>query len=333
MKKPKAIVLFSGGLDSILAAKLMLDQGIVLHALTFMTPFSGFAKSGNTMPARVFARRLGIPLTVQYLGREFVELVQHPAHGYGKNMNPCIDCRIMFMQKAKAFMEQMNADFIITGEVLGERPMTQNKQAMKRIEEQAGLEGRVVRPLSAKLLPPTIPEQNGLMSREELMEIVGRSRKPQIALAKKWGIEGYPAPAGGCLLTDPIYSRRLRDILNHGEDTLKDVAMLAFGRHFRLPDGVKAIVGRNERENKKLLASQSPESLCFDVHDIPGPITFIRNCKNEEDIAYAAALCLRYSDSDEDEGVVDYWSMGGKTKSIMVKKTRDTELDKLRIKG
>jgi tRNA U34 2-thiouridine synthase MnmA/TrmU len=331
MKRPKAIALFSGGLDSILAAKLMLEQGIRVHALTFITPFSGFTKFGRNIPARVFARELSIPITVKFLGREFVEMVQHPSYGYGKHLNPCIDCRIMLMQKAKLIMEQMEADFIITGEVVGERPMTQNKQAMKLIETGSGLAGLLVRPLSGKLLEPTIPEQQGIILRASLMEIAGRSRKPQMALAKKFGIEDYPTPAGGCLLTDPVFSRKLNDALKHGESTQRDMAMLGFGRHFRLPGGAKLIVGRNEGENKKILASQTKVSLCFEAHEIPSPIAFIRSLLDEADMATAAAICLRYSDSESDDGTVDYWIRGGERKRIQVKKVKDSELDLLRI--
>jgi tRNA U34 2-thiouridine synthase MnmA/TrmU len=333
MKKPKAIALFSGGLDSILAAKLMLEQGIEIHALTFITPFSEFSKLGRNIPARVFARKLNIPITVKFLGSEFIELVQHPSHGYGKHLNPCIDCRIMLMQRAKLFMEQMGADFIITGEVVGERPMTQHKQAMKLTETKSGLTGLLVRPLSGKLLEPTIPEQQGIIQRAYLMEIAGRSRKPQMALAKKFGIEDYPTPAGGCLLTDPVFSLKLKDALEHGENTSRDMAMLGFGRHFRLPSGAKLVVGRNEGENKKILASQTRDSLCFDAYEIPSPIALIRNVRDETDIATAAATCLRYSDSDADEGTVDYWVIGRVKKSIVVRKIGDTELDKLRIQG
>lgn len=331
MRKPKAIALFSGGLDSILAAKLMLEQGVSLHGLTFLTPFSGFTKFGHAIPARVFARRIDMPLTVRFLGREFVDMVENPPRGYGKNMNPCIDCRIMFLRKAKTFMEQHNGDFIVTGEVVGERPMTQNRRTMRLIEEQTGLNGLLVRPLSAKLLEPTIPEQQGIIWRAHLQAIAGRSRKPQMALARKFGIEDYPTPAGGCLLTDPVFSVRLRDIIEHGENTLRDIAMLGFGRHFRLPGGAKLVVGRNEAENKRILASQTGDSLCFDVHEIPGPIALIRNQASEEDIARAAAISLRYSDNESDLGTVDYWKMGEKKRSIVVRKMGDTELDRLRI--
>ncbi len=331
MKKPKAIALFSGGLDSILAVKLMLEQDVDVYTLTFITPFSGFSKFGRSIPARVFARNLNIPITVKFLGTEFVKLVKQPAHGYGKNMNPCIDCRILLLQKAKAYMEQMKADFIITGEVVGERPMTQNKQTMRFVEERSGLKGLLVRPLSGKLLEPTTPELQGLIQRENLLALEGRSRKPQMALAKKFGIQDYPTPAGGCLLTDPVFSLKLNDALKHGESTLRDMAMLAFGRHFRLPSGAKLIVGRNESENRKILASQTNESLCFEVHEIPSPIAIIRMKKDDADIGQAAAIGLRYSDIESDEGNVDYWKAQGEKKSVKVKKIKDSELDVLRI--
>jgi tRNA-specific 2-thiouridylase len=331
MKKPKAIALFSGGLDSILAAKLMLEQGVEIYALTIITPFSGFSKLGANIPAREFARKLQIPTKIEFIGNNFVELVRHPIHGYGKNMNPCIDCRIMFMQKAKSLMEQLGADFIVTGEVIGERPMTQNRKTLMLIEKQSGLEGLVVRPLSGKLLAPTIPEQRGLIEREKLLAFEGRSRKPQMQLAKEFGIEDYPTPAGGCLLTDPVFSEKLDDTLRHGEDSSRDIAMLRIGRHFRLLSGTRVIVGRNEADNMKLLASQTESSLCFDVHGIPSPIAILRIQKHENDIAEAAAICLRYSDTESDEGNVDYWRSGGEKKTIFVKKIDNSQLDILRI--
>jgi tRNA-specific 2-thiouridylase len=202
---------------------------------------------------------------------------------------------------------------------------------MKFSEKRSELKGLLVRPLSGKLLEPTIPERQGLIQREHLMAIEGRSRKPQMALAKHFGIEDYPVPAGGCLLTDPIFSLRLKDALEQGENTLRDIAMLGFGRHFRLPGGTKLVVGRNEGENIKILASQTTDSVCFDVHETPSPIAFIRNMKDRKDITQAAAVCLRYSDSESGEGKVDYWTMGGEKQSITVERITDSELQSLRI--
>jgi tRNA-specific 2-thiouridylase len=331
MKKTKAVALFSGGLDSILSVKLLLDQGIDMHLLTIIHPFFEFVKEGRKMAPWTFSKFFKIPLKVEYLGKEFIKLVKNPTHGYGKNLNPCIDCRILFLKKATQFMEELNAQFIVTGEVLGERPMTQNRRTMKLIEIESGLEGKIVRPLSAQLLEQTLPEREGRVNREKLLSIEGRSRKPQIQLAKMFGIENYPTPAGGCMLTDPVFSRKLDDAIRHEEDTVKDITLLKLGRHFRLPSGAKVIVGRNEKENSKIAILQRSTSYCFEVPGIPSPITLLREKKEESDIEKTASLCLRYSDSKSNDENVDCWKKVGERKSILVKKIGKQELENLRI--
>ena len=196
MSERKAIALLSGGLDSTLAVKLVLDQGIQVEALNYVTPFCQCNRKGRCEAARV-ADEFGIPCKTIAVTDEFFELIRHPKHGYGSGMNPCLDCRILMFSRARQRMEETGADFVFTGEVLGERPMSQRRDAMRIIERESGLEGRLLRPLSAKLLPPTHPEQEGLVDREKLLSISGRSRKPQMALAKELGIYDYPCPAGG----------------------------------------------------------------------------------------------------------------------------------------
>lgn len=293
----KAIALLSGGLDSTLAARLVLDQGIELEALNFMTVFCTCTNRGATcLASQKAVETLGIPLKVLNVSEEYLEVVRHPKHGYGSNMNPCIDCRIFMLKKAKTYMAEVGASFIVTGEVLGQRPMSQRKDAMRLIEKEAGLEGLILRPLSAQFLPVTIPEREGWIDREKLLNIQGRSRKPQIRLAEYYHIKDYPCPAGGCLLTDPIFARRLRDLMDHHPHfTLNDVHLLKFGRHFRLSPHVKLVVGRNEEENQKIQTFSQTEDLLLKATRFPGPLSLLRGEMGKEDIEKAASITARYS--------------------------------------
>lgn len=292
----KAVCLLSGGLDSILACRLLLEQGIEVFGLNFVTPFHTGTKKGCQNEARKAAEQLGIPFKVLPVGEEYIEMIKRPKHGYGSGMNPCIDCRIFFFSRAGKFMAEIGADFVFTGEVLGERPMSQHLQALKLIERESGLSGRVLRPLSAKLLEPTLPEIAGLVDREKLLSIQGRSRKPQIALAEKFGIKDYPGPAGGCLLTDRSFAMKLRDAFAHNEDSLRDMQILKVGRHFRLLSGRKVVVGRNEAENIVLINLARKEDIIIEPAEIPGPTVVLFSGNAGNDIAIAARLCARYSD-------------------------------------
>ncbi|MCK4233329.1 hypothetical protein KAX75_02810 [candidate division WOR-3 bacterium] len=331
MSKTKAIALFSGGLDSILSVKIMLELGIDVYPITYLTPFSGTIKSGCEAAPRRICEKLGIPLKVKFLGKEFIELVKNPRHGYGKNMNPCIDCRILMLRKAKKYMEEIGAEFIITGEVLGERPMTQNKKSMKLIETKSELEGKIVRPLSARLLEPTIPEQQGTVKRKNLLAIEGRSRKPQMKLAQELYISDYPTPAGGCLLTDPVFAKRIKDAFKYNEDSLREISLLKYGRHFRLTSRAKVIVGRNEKENEIILALKHPSCTCLEAYNLPSPIVLLLTTKKDDNIEKAASICLRYSDCKEEKGRVDYWQRWEEKEFINVKKMRMEEIDEIRI--
>jgi tRNA U34 2-thiouridine synthase MnmA/TrmU len=238
---------------------------------------------------------LGIPLKVFNVSEEYLGVVKHPQHGYGRNMNPCIDCRIFMLKKAKAYMEESGAVFIVTGEVLGQRPMSQRKDAMHLIEKEAGLEGLILRPLSAKVLPTTIPEKEGWVDRERLLNISGRSRKPQIELADHYGIHDYPCPAGGCLLTDPGFAKRMKDLMVYNPQfSLNDVHLLKMGRHFRFSNGVKLVVGRNEEENQKIQTFAQGEDILLKVSGFPGPLSLLRGKLNEGDIEKAAAITVHY---------------------------------------
>ena len=291
----KAIGLLSGGLDSTLAVKLMMNQGIEVTALNFITPFCTCTRKGCKHEASRIAEKFDIPIKVIGAGGEYIKMVKNPKHGYGKNMNPCIDCRIFMLKKAKKYMEEMSASFLFTGEVLGQRPMSQRREAMTIIEKEAGLEGLILRPLSAQFLEPTIPEKEGLIDREKLFGIRGRWRKPQMELAEEFGIEDYLCPAGGCRLTDSQFARRVREAFEHDEDGIQDMNLLKYGRHFRLPNGVKVIVGRNEEENSIIPRFAGEKGLLMEVVGFGRPITLLKNSCDERDIKMAASVCVRYS--------------------------------------
>jgi len=328
MKKVKALALLSGGLDSTLAAKLILNQGIDVIAVNFVTPFCSCKKGG--CGATEAAKQLGVPLKVVNVGDEYLKMVRKPKHGYGRNMNPCIDCRIFIVKKAKKYAKEIGASFIFTGEVLDERPMSQHSKAMKIIEEEAGLKGKILRPLSAKLLPETAIEKKGLVDREKLLDIRGRSRKPQIKLAEKFSIKDYPSPAGGCLLTCKEYASKLRDLFKHKKRcSMADVSLLKVGRHFRFGEN-KIIVGRNEAENKILTAKKARNDYYFEVPDIGSPITILQGAKTKNAIRAAAALTAFYSDAKSDKVTVNF-GRESLDKSIIVSIPTRAEVESLRI--
>ncbi len=291
----KAIGLLSGGLDSTLAVKLMMNQGIKVIALNFITPFCTCTRKGCKHEANRIAKKFDIPIKVVAAGDEYIQMVKNPKHGYGKNMNPCIDCRIFMLKKAKEYMEEMGASFLFTGEVLGQRPMSQRREAMTIIEKEAGLEGLILRPLSAQFLKPTIPEKEELIDREKLFGIKGRWRKPQMELAEELSIEDYQCPAGGCRLTDTQFAKRVKEAFKHDEDGIQDMNLIKYGRHFRLPSGVKVIVGRNKEENSIISKFAEEKDLLMEVVGFGSPITLLRDSYNERDIKMAASVCVRYS--------------------------------------
>ncbi len=293
----RAVALLSGGLDSILATRVILDQGVEVEALNFVSVFcTCTSKSSSCSAARSAVKQLGISLKAINSSDEFLEVVKNPKHGYGRNLNPCLDCRILMFRKAREYMDEIGASFLFTGEVLGERPMSQRRDAMELIDKQAGVKGLVVRPLSAALLEPSIPEKEGWIDREKLLSISGRSRKPQIALARSYGIADYPCPAGGCRLTDPGFAARMKDLMKYLPDfSLNDVQLLKVGRHFRLSPSTKTVVGRNEVENKNLLALSSEDDVLLEVVDFAGPLTLVRPPVEQQELLFAAAITARYS--------------------------------------
>ncbi|MGC8844083.1 MAG: tRNA 4-thiouridine(8) synthase ThiI, partial [bacterium] len=248
------------------------------------------------------AREWGIPLLEIDITDDILKLLKAPPHGFGSQMNPCIDCHALMLRKAKEIMEEVGASFVATGEVLGERPMSQNREALRIVEKESGLEGLLLRPLSAKLLPPTIPEKEGWVDREKLLDIKGRSRKRQLELAEKWGIKDYPFPAGGCLLTDPQFSKRLKDLLDNKELTKENVVLLKLGRHFRLRKGVKLVVGRNKDENERIREFAREGGILLRAYSHKGPDGLLRGDGfDEEDIELAGKIIARYSDIEGGE--------------------------------
>jgi tRNA-specific 2-thiouridylase len=328
MTNVKALALFSGGLDSILAVKLILEQGIDVAAVHFISAFSSRAR--DDWGVVEVAKRLGVLLEVVKLGDDYLKVIREPKHGYGKNMNPCVDCRIFILKKAKKYAEEIGAKFIFTGEVLDERPMSQHFAALKLVEEEAGLRGKLLRPLSAKLLHKTIIEKKGLVDREKLLGIRGRSRKPQLKLAEEFGIESFPSPAGGCLLTCSEYANKLRDLFEHKKRcSMADVTLLKVGRHFRLGKN-KIIVGRNEAENKLLATIKMRSDYYLEVADMVGPTTILQGAKTRKAVRAAAALTAFYSDAETSEVTVNF-GRESLSKSITVSVPAQAEVEKLRI--
>lgn len=293
----RALALLSGGLDSTIAIKLMLDQGIQVVAVNFTSPFctcSGRKREGCHLASQV-AETLGVRIRLVHKGMEYLRIVEHPRYGHGKGLNPCIDCRIFMLKKAALIMEEENASFVVTGEVLGQRPMSQRMDAIALIERESGLKGRIVRPLSAHFLEPTIPEQNGMVDRVRLLHIQGRSRKAQFAFAKERKLSVFGCPAGGCLLTDPSIAARMRDLFQNKPDyDLHDAQLTTIGRHFRININLKVILGRDEKENAKLalMAKQYPIA---EFVDIPGPTAVICGTMTNEDMESIAGLMRHYS--------------------------------------
>ena len=274
-----ALGLLSGGLDSTLAAKLMIDQGIEVRAINFVSPFCTCTpKSAGCASVLTAIQQLGgIPLKRIALGDEYLEMVRTPKFGYGRGMNPCIDCRIMKIRKAAEYMRKIDASFLFTGEVIGQRPMSQHRRAIHIIDQESGVSGFILRPLSARVLPPTIPEQKGWVDRGKLLAITGRSRKIQIAVASEKGITDYRCPAGGCLLTEPIFSGRLKDYFSHTpKPSCADMPLLRVGRHLRLENGDELIVARDETEGDKLIRFRRPGSKVFVPQSFSAPVVLLK---------------------------------------------------------
>ncbi len=296
-EKHKAIGLLSGGLDSRLAVKMLQEQGIEVIALNFVTPFCNCtSKNSCKTEARKASEEFGIELRVIPLFEEFMEAVKYPKYGHGSGMNPCLDCRVLMFKMAKEYMEEIGASFVVTGEVLGERPMSQRLDAIQTIERDSGLAGLIVRPLSAKLFEPTIPEQKGWIDRDKMLDISGRSRKPQIQLAKDLNLQDYPCPAGGCLLTDKHFADKLRGLLAKRENPDKnDVMLLKVGRHFEGPSGSQIVIGRNQAENDRIVQLCKADDWLLAASECLGPTGVIRGPRiDDADRELAAKLIAGY---------------------------------------
>ena len=332
--KVKAIALLSGGLDSTLAIKLMLAQGVDVVAVNFTSPFCTCSsrKPGSCHLASAIARELKVPIRVFSKGLDYLRIVERPRFGHGRGLNPCIDCRIYMLKKVAAMMEEEKALFIVTGEVLGQRPMSQHRAALDLIERESGLMGRILRPLSAQWLPPTIPEQNGWVDRGKLLAIHGRSRSVQLKMAKEQGVELFGCAAGGCLLTDPVVARRLKDVFCFCPDyDMRDVKLATFGRHFRIHPGLKAIMGRNQEENERLalLGADWPR---LELADFTGPIMALRGTIQNDDRMPLGRLLHRYAPKVTADPVTVRWTCGDRSEQWVVPgSTTDQELDAWKI--
>ena len=305
-KKKKVVALLSGGLDSQLAIKMMQEQGFDVSAVAIKTPFCDFdCGRGCGFEIRERADDLDVNLKTVYLGDEYIEKLKHLKHGIGAGFNPCIDCRSMMFDAAKKHMEEIGAEFIISGEVLGQRPMSQHAPALRTIENESDLVGKIVRPLSAALLPETDPEKDGLIKRENLGMIRGRTRRGQLDMAKKYGIENPPNAGGGCLLTEPHFGIKAKDLFSHTKNpTINDIDLLKIGRHFRLDEETKFIVGRNKDENEMIKAISLPGDILLEAKDFVGPVSILRGSNAKQHLKFASSITLRYSDAPNNEQAI-----------------------------
>ncbi len=322
-----ALGLLSGGLDSGLAVRVMLDQGIEVAGVSFSTPFFGAEK------AQRMAGQLGIPLRVIDITDEHLALVRDPPHGYGNNMNPCIDCHALMFRRAGDVLEELGGRFLFSGEVLNQRPMSQNPGSLALVARLSGREGCILRPLSARLLPETAMEREGTVDRSRLLDLSGRGRKRQIELAARWGIRDYPAPAGGCLLTDPGFSARLRDLFAAAPGAgPREIELLKHGRHFRLPGGSRAVVGRDQADNEAIERLSSSADLLFFLEDAAGPLTLLTPPAGEGDRMLAAALTAGHSRlAKEKEAGVTERGADGRRAARRVAPLPRAEMESLRI--
>lgn len=339
MSQITALALFSGGLDSMLACRVVAAQGIRVVAVKFVTPFFDYKllASRDAYQKEIF-KKYGIEVFLEDLSDIYLDLLRNPQHGFGKNFNPCIDCKILMLTRARAMMAELGASFLVTGEVLGQRPMSQRRDTLRVIERDSGADRFLLRPLSAKLLPKTEAEAQGWIDREKLLDMSGRSRSRQIALAREFGIVDFPSPAGGCILADPILSRRIsriyqgKFIIKAEDITVADVCLLLVGRQFVLPGGGWLILGRNEQENERLLTMAQEDDVVLSMPVRPGPTAILRRPQAmdgpvlHEDLQLAASLVVRFGRKIKEgspEGEVRV-TAGKQTQSMMALPLDDT---------
>lgn len=328
-RKAKAVGLFSGSLDSILAFKLITEQGIQSVALNFKLPFGIAGRVPSKEQLETMAGLLGVSLISFEAGDDYLEIVRAPKHGFVLELAPCIDCRAYILKRAKELMKEIKADFVFTGEVLGQRHFSQSRRSLKLLEKVSGLNGRLLRPLSAKVLEPTIVELSGRVRRERLLDFHGSKRRRQIRLAQEYGIIDYPTPGAGCLLADRNFARRCRDAIANNEfNSLKEIEILHYGRHFRLASKAKVVAGRNEKENELLEKLALPEDIVFKPVGTNGPVVLLRTKKKtKKDIEIAAKICARYCDSVKGKAVKVHCA----ERDFSVRPFDDEELVQLRI--
>ena len=322
------IGMMSGGLDSRIAARCLLEQGLDVRLLHFRHPFHG-GKPGD--PARDAAEQLGLELMERTLDERFFDVIKDPRWGTGKGLNPCVDCRIHQLRDATAIADEIGARFIFTGEVLGQRPMSQHRRAMRTVAREAGLKGQLLRPLSARLLAPTVAETEGWVDRERLLDISGRGRKPQMALAQRWGLTDYPGPAGGCLLTEAAFARRMEDLFaTHPDCVMADIEPLKVGRHFRTPGGVKLVVGRNQAENQRLLDLEADGVRVY-MDSLPGPVVLILDDPEGGAVGLAGDAAFAHS-STHHEGAMDLRVVGPGPETRLLEHTPSAGRHELRTR-
>lgn len=328
----KGILLFSGGLDSLLAAKVLMEQDIELIALNFILPFISPDIDLKELASTRYAESIGLGIKHFRLGLDYMKMVEYPPHGYGKNINPCIDCKIYFLKKAEVLMKEVGASFVATGEVVGQRPMSQMRNMLNHIEKESGLTGYLLRPLSAKLLKPTVAENMGIVNRELLHDINGRSRNVQMDLAEKYKIDDYASPAGGCLFTDKNIAKRVRDLFDNVRDyNTDDVYLLTIGRHYRLHEKVKVIVSRNEQENIKLEKFFN-RSDYYVIPEFRGPAILVRGQLRNNDFNTIASISRRYGKPDTENNMIIIKKADAIVKSIPAESAiSDTVLDIMRV--
>ncbi|WP_407368345.1 7-cyano-7-deazaguanine synthase [Helicobacter pullorum] len=295
----KALALFSGGLDSLLAIKIIKDMGIDVLALHFNIGFVG--KNDKSEALKEILAQIDVPLKVIDIRKQFFdEVLFAPKYGYGKYFNPCIDCHGNMFSHAFSLLESEGASFVISGEVLGQRPKSQRAEALLQVEKLCNAQGLVVRPMSAKLLPITIPEQKGWIDRERLLDIHGRGRERQLKMVEEYGIKNYAKPGGGCLLTDTSIANKIKDLQSHREIVFEDMEMVKYGRYFILPNGGRCVIARNEEENQKL-SFKHPKMSKIELLNCLGPLGLVEKDSSQEDKEMAIALTLTYGKTEMDK--------------------------------
>jgi len=325
--------MISSGLDSMLAARIMKDQGVDVLGVHCVFRFDPTVEDDPTNTMGTLFAPIGIPIRVEDITEPFFQMMLDPPHGYGKGVNPCIDCKIFMFRHARTIMREIGAEFLITGEVVAQRPMSQHKPTLFHIEKEAGLRHRIVRPLSAQILPPTIAEEKGWIKRDRLYDIAGRNRKTQMVLAESFGITSYNQPAGGCILTDPAYAKRAKRLMQYREkSTLKpeDFNLLRLGRHFWREDGLHVVAGRHEADNH-LLESFRDGRWAFEAKDVTGPLVLAEGIQTEEDIRLIAQITARYCGKRKAASVRIEFQGDGKTGILDVESIQDAVIDKWRV--